>query len=148
MSKFKVGDKVIFSVGSTVFRTEIVSAEKRRGESVYACYWRSGDEGCNTVSSLWWHDSDFTLIEDAEPKSLTNSKETTIMGNIVNKIKELALDTNTKLFLKHGIIDESRNLTEDGKQVLTDFLFDLYTPELVEKVKEIEAAEKAEKKGK
>lgn len=70
------------------------------------------------------------------------------MSNIVKKIKDLALSKDDRLLREQGITDDCGQLTEEGRQVLEQVVFQAHKGAVVTLVQNVADAEKAEKKKK
>jgi hypothetical protein len=81
------------------------------------------------------------LLRQSLLQELMNPKEEPEMS-VSSKIKELSKDSDSKLLAKYGVTNDCGELTSEGKQVLWDMLFSEYKTAMVEKLKELEAAEK------
>ena len=57
-----------------------------------------------------------------------------IMTNLLSKFKNMNLGEPDKSFLKVGVTDDKGDVTEEGKSVFNQFLFDKYKDEFNEKV--------------
>lgn len=58
-----------------------------------------------------------------------------------SRIKELALDEDTRLLRKYEVIDTENNLTEEGSEVLLSLLFEQNKAAVIEKLKALEKAD-------
>jgi hypothetical protein len=65
---------------------------------------------------------------------------------IVGKIEDLELDSDERLFRKFGITDNCGKLTRQGEIILLRLLFKENKAKVVEKLKQLEKEEKADKK--
>ena len=66
--------------------------------------------------------------------------------SIVSKVKQLALSKGDKLLRKHGVVDPCGDLTEEGQEILLSIVFENYKDAIVEKIQEVDDAEKKGKK--
>lgn len=66
--------------------------------------------------------------------------------SIVTKLKNINLDEGDRLLRKHGIVDDSGDLTTNGKAVLMNMLLDSMKEKLVENLKALEVSDKPKKK--
>lgn len=134
MAKFKVGDevKIIAWHGANSH-----SARKFIGciSRIKRFHLDGYDLEIGTPGA-YWTDNELEIVTGKENKFMS----------IVSKIKELALDADTKLLKKYNVIDEARELTEEGKEVLLQHLFEQNKDAIVAKLKEVDADEKRAKK--
>ena len=79
-------------------------------------------------------------------KVATNEEEPEM--NVVTKIKNLGLKKGDRLLRKYNLVDETGDITGDGKDVLWQLLLEAYHDQLVEKVTELDDEEKAKAKKK
>lgn len=81
---------------------------------------------------------------------IIKSNNTITMGSLLSKFKNLTLGEPDKSFLKAGVIDEKKDLTDEGKVVFDQFLLDKFKDEFNKEVvqpilegdKELEANKK------
>lgn len=64
------------------------------------------------------------------------------MSSITDKLRGLALSKEDRLLFKHGLIHESGQLTEEGKQAVLQAAFASVKSDLVNGLKQLEAEEK------
>lgn len=135
MSGFSIGDEV--KIAEWHGRSSNPAKRFVGRTSKIRCSYRDGYKLELDTPGAYWTDRELRLI--------TTTKETKPM-NVLAKIKELALDADTKLLKKYHIIDEARELTEEGKEVLLNHLFEQNKAAIVAKVKDVDADEKKAKK--
>lgn len=66
--------------------------------------------------------------------------------SIVQKFKQLARSKEDKLLIKHNVIDDCGDLTNEGTKILQMLIFEDYKSKVVAKVEKIDQQEKKEKK--
>lgn len=64
--------------------------------------------------------------------------------SLVSKLKDLTRNKDDKLLIKHGVLRRDGDVSDEGESLLLAILFDEYKATVVEKVKQIAAAEKKE----
>jgi uncharacterized Zn finger protein (UPF0148 family) len=65
--------------------------------------------------------------------------------NVVKRLKTLSLSKEDKLLRKYQIVDDTGDLTGNGKEALWNILLEDNKTALVEKLSELEKSEKAKK---
>jgi hypothetical protein len=66
--------------------------------------------------------------------------------NIVEKVKQLALNADDKLLRKYSVVDSEGDLTDEGIEILNTVLLEQFKSQIVEKIKAVEESEKKGKK--
>lgn len=69
-----------------------------------------------------------------------------ICMSLVDKVKQLSKNKDTRLLEEYGVVDSTGSPTGEGQDLLIQHLFELHKPELIEKIKLLDAENKKKKK--
>jgi len=137
MNQFKVGDHVMVSGGKcTCDGMEVVVTQVDSDGAVYY----------KAVENSEWCWANLAEQKTNHILTLVSSRKGIVMS-LVSMVRDLAQTKEVKLRRHFNVVDECGNRTSEGTELLLDLLFTNNLTALIDpKLKELEAAEKAEAK--
>lgn len=152
MSGFKVGDQVrVISCKSTGSGCTTSCHNIKIGEILTI---KKIDTPPSNQHDIYQHYIHFQesgwSVAPNEIELVNKVKETTVMGEITKKLKELTMTKEQKLLRKYDVVDDCGDLTDEGRKAFIDTLFgdEDFAGILLARLEKLDAEEKKSKKEK
>lgn len=103
---------------------------------------KAAEEAAIKVKELNAKESEPEMCYDRDCREDCNMKSTSEYQPLVERVRDAELSDSDKLLRKYGVLNRAGNLTESGKELLLDMLFDENEAAIVERLELIDQKEK------
>ncbi len=157
MSKFKVGDRVKFIEDSRGQDYTYGNYGLKKDEVYKLDYTRSWVIVTTTGNDVYFAESsleyNLELVEEIKPITINsficgvaeNYKNNKTKMTLINTFKKLTRSEPEKTFVKAGVLNEELTLTEDGKELFLNYMFEKNKVEFKKEVVDAIIAEQEKK---
>lgn len=142
--EFEDGDKVSFIPSTGGITEGVITIENSR---VYVGHNNPSGVGSRPIHMPegyhygWSMGTCSSPAHDHSALKKLNKKEAT-MSDVVSKVRNINLSPDVRLLKKYGVVNDAKELTEDGKALIWDLLFEQNRGAIVSSLETLETQEK------